>query len=140
MSQKKINSEEIKGLVRIIRFNIGNYLHGYEEYEIKKTEDGAEVKVEGTTYWNTLPKVYHIGNRRWQNLVNKLYDKIHVDEWKKNYKPEGMIVDGDYWCLEIVLTNRRRRSYHGDNTFPPNWKEFMAIFRGFRPKSKDALL
>jgi hypothetical protein len=38
-------------------------------------------------------------------------------------------MDGEQWQLEISLIGGRKRTYYGDNAFPPLWSELKKVFR-----------
>jgi hypothetical protein len=59
-----------------------------------------------------------------------------VLEWKKQYYPDGVIMDGEQWELEIRLTGRRARKYYGSNAFPAYWEELFETFRPYFEKRK----
>ena len=80
-----------------------------------------------------FPKDEQISPLRWKRLVDDLYTKLYLHEWKKRYgPPKGWVVmDGEQWSLEIELSGGRRRTWTGDNGFPACWKELKALFRPF---------
>lgn len=38
------------------------------------------------------------------------------------------VLDGVQWSLDITLTNRRKRTYRGNNQYPPYWEELCRLF------------
>lgn len=136
MSTDKMMEKDIKDSVIGITFFIGGYFGGFTQVTIEKTDDGAAVTIDRDIIIidrdiTKLGGNNFLTNRRWTNLVNKLYDKIHIDEWEKNYEPEHLITDGESWHLEIGLANGEKRKYGGCNAYPPNRKEFKRMFRGY---------
>ena len=74
----------------------------------------------------------HISKRRWNNLLDKLFNNCFLLDWKKNYKPEDYVVlDGESWVLEIELADGRRRTWRGNNEYPAYWKEVLREFKKF---------
>ena len=72
-------------------------------------------------------------DRRWYALLVKLLYDYYLFDWKKNYQPEDHIVpDGGSWTLELGLTKGRKRSWRGDNAYPPYWKEVLKLFKSVK--------
>ncbi len=67
-------------------------------------------------------------------LLNSLYGKLYLHEWKKRYE-NVLVLDGYFWELEIKLTNGRARKYSGSNDYPPYWKELQTAFKTFLKKA-----
>ena len=66
----------------------------------------------------------------WKRLLNTLYGKLYLHEWKKRYEgPQEP--GGEEWLLEITLTDGRIRTYRGRGAYPPYWKELQEAFRPF---------
>ena len=128
--------EFLPDAVREVRFRILNFL-GSDEVRIRKTRGGAEVSVfrfdlkapGGDT---------KLTPAQWQKLVSRLYDHLYLHEWKKRYKPVGFIIlDGQSWSLEIRLTRGRRRTYAGENAYPPYWEALEQLFRPYMRSGCD---
>ena len=124
------SAEAYRDIVTGIRFTDGGYA-GVETLDIRRTREGAIARVSGFGPSLKMPiPDRKITPARWDRLVNRLYSDIHIHEWKKKYE-DPYILDGEQWKLEITLTNRRRRTYHGSNGFPPYWEELTALFQPF---------
>ncbi len=67
---------------------------------------------------------------KWNQIVDTLYDKLYLHEWKKRYV-DLSILDGTQWSLDISLSNRRSRHFHGSNAYPPYWNELKKVFTQF---------
>ncbi len=130
LDRKKDTAEDYRDIVTAIRFFIGGYFGGATEVQIQKNELGALVKV---AYYRTddLPvDDRQIAESEWKVIVEKLYAKLYLHEWKKSFKDYD-VLDGTQWELEISLTGRRKRSYSGSNAYPAYWKELLKIFRAY---------
>ena len=77
---------------------------------------------------------YELSINEWRRLIEKLYCKFFLHEWKHNYDDPD-VQDGEQWTLEINCTNGRKTEYYGSNAFPPYWQEFKAAFRHFFKKA-----
>ena len=124
------DAEAYCDIVTGIKFSYGGFFMGHTEIVLKKNADGAMVSVQQFPY-----KVEPIPDRqitpiRWLRLVNRMYSELYIQEWKKNYD-NPFVLDGEQWSLEILLTNRRKRTYQGSNDYPPYWSELKALFRPF---------
>lgn len=66
---------------------------------------------------------------------------MYLHEWKKHFEPDNFIVmDGESWNLEIKLTGNRVRRYHGDNAYPPYWKELQRLFQTYNPPKSEVVI
>lgn len=83
-----------------------------------------------TLDYEELPDPKQITQGKWMKIVNKLYCEMYLHEWKKEYV-DPCVLDGTQWSLDISLTNKRVRHYHGSNDYPPYWNELKKIFREF---------
>ncbi len=122
--------EDYRDIVQSIEFSDGGLFGGYTDIEIRKNEDGAFV-----TYCEMPSKRFPVPDRqitplRWDRLVNALYTRLLLHEWKKRYY-DLCVQDGEQWKLTIKLTRGRKRTYSGSNAFPPYWPELKALFRSF---------
>ena len=130
LRNRKTNElDEIPDIITSLSFSVGGYFEGFTTIIISKTQKGALVRVEKTFSEELSPKEYQISRRKWQGILNKLYYRIYLNEWKKRYDSD--ILDGTQWELEISMTNRRTRFYSGNNNYPPYWKELCKIFGQF---------
>ncbi|MCD8174550.1 MAG: hypothetical protein LUD41_01190 [Phascolarctobacterium sp.] len=68
-----------------------------------------------------------ITKEAWKGIINKLYFKLYLHEWKKRFT--AACTTGQ-WKLEIGLKGSRKRTYYG-NTHPPYWTELKAIFKPY---------
>ena len=98
--------------------------------EILKTRDGANVSV--MRFPETDESISRdISGRKWKRLVDRLYTELYVQDWKREYERRECVLDGFHWSLEILMTNRRKRTYRGSNAYPPYWEELAALFRPY---------
>lgn len=59
---------------------------------------------------------------------------MFLHEWKSEYRPADMIMDGAQWRLAVTLMNQEVIEYYGDNEYPPYWTSLRRLLRkyGFR--------
>ena len=130
ITPKKNMAEAYRDIVTSIKFEVGGYFGGYTEITIRKNDKGALVKVRKTLDYEDLPEDRQISPAKWDKIVNTLYGKMYLHEWKKSFVDYGG-TGRNQWSLEIDLTNKRVRKYEGSNDYPPYWKELLKIFREF---------
>ncbi len=124
------NAEAYRDIVKEIRFSYGGFFQGHTEMKLTRNAEGASISVSRFPV-DTLPAAdYQITAGRWARLVDRLYNELYVHEWKKSYE-NPCVMDGEQWSLEIALTNRRIRTCHGSNAYPPYWQELKALFHPF---------
>jgi len=131
VTPKKNTAEFYRDIVRSIKFSIEAYRGGETEVTITRNEDGASVKAFQFPDVLNTPEDKEITEQKWFKIVDKLYGKLYLHEWKKEYTPTDIFEDGEYWNLTVKLTNGRVRRYNGSNAYPPYWNELKKIFREF---------
>ena len=126
-------AEDLREIVESIEFCYGAYLSGETTVTIKKNEKGARVSVSEFPYGTEPPNDKQITPIRWTRLIDKLFNELHLHEWKKHYSPDGdWIMDGDYWHLKIKLSGKRVRIWSGENAYPVYWNKLRALFKSLR--------
>ena len=128
-NRKNGTGEDYRDIVQSIRLSVHEYRGGHIEITVTSNENGAIVSA-----YNDSDPLHMFDNRqiteeKWDRIVHALYDRMYLHEWKKKYKTSEVVLDGTEWNLEIRLTNRRVRHYHGSNAFPPYWKELTRLFK-----------
>lgn len=122
--------EPFDEIVRGVRFSCGGYFGGWTDIRIKQTANGAHVSVLSVPEGHAMISDREITGLRWRRMVSRLYNEMYLHEWKKSYIARD-ILDGEQWSLEIELSGRRKRTYHGSNAYPAYWTELKALFRGY---------
>ena len=135
--KSKDGFEDLREVVTCIRFSIGGFFGGCQSitFEKKKyaillsvtTKDLAPQTSDGIlsgTHGRAMTE------KEWKKLLNNLFCKLCVHEWKKRYENPG-VLDGEGWSLEFKLTGGRQRNYYGSNAYPPLWKELKNVLRPF---------
>ena len=64
----------------------------------------------------------------WEDVLEIIED-CYLSEWKKKYVSRDMLVlDGDYWKVEIKYDNDSKKyRYEGSNSFPYSFKKFLRL-------------
>ena len=75
-----------------------------------------------------LPFSREMDEKEWRKLLDRLFCKLYVHEWKKSYV-DPYVLDGEQWGLEFQLTGRRVRNYGG--TWNIVYTDNSLIFRVF---------
>lgn len=119
--------EDYRELVTSIRFIYGSSLSMPSMVHIKKLRGGS-VCLEASSKEGFIQR--EITDAEWEKLLNTLYGRLYLHEWKKRYD-NPLVLDGEDWSLELKLTGGRVRTYRGFNAYPPYWKELKAAFQPF---------
>lgn len=109
-----------------VYFQIGGY-EGYNNYHFLITDSRAFL-FSGRHFPNVRAlKRYAV--RETEQLLST-WDNIHTEYWRTEYSQEGnmMILDGTQWSLFVRYEGSRGILYTGDNTYPANWNELLALF------------
>ena len=134
VNERENTAEAFEDIVTRIRFQQNCYFGENLEIDIRKNDKGAFVKAMQRMSPKMIPE-RQITTARWGKLVDKLYSKLFLNEWKKDYCDE-LVLDGEAWELEISLTGRRKRTYSGYNAYPAYWGELKALMRPFLREDK----
>ena len=126
----ELSVEETKKLVNEVYCVYRQFLFGDDEIDIKKDADKVTVKIKSMQ--NHIDIEYCISQTEWDSFISKLYDDIHINNWKTIYNPEKlMMMDGARWEIQISFDGGEKRIYKGDNTYPYNWDDFTNLLVQF---------
>ena len=126
-NKKSQKYEFYTDIVTSLEFSLNTFGAGSTCITITKTDKGADIVFE-RIYSQDSGHQEHISSAEWNKILNTLYNKIYLHEWKRSYFEP--VLDGESWSLEVKLTDRRRRYYHGCNAYPPYWDELKELLLG----------
>ncbi len=126
----KRGKEDYRKIITSIRFYDGGYFGGFDEVLIKRTRKGIIVDARPSLQEMKEPRCGMLSEQGWEKLLNRLYCRLFLHEWKKEYN-DWDVLDGEQWELEIRMTGGRVRNYGGSNAFPPYWNELKRTFKPF---------
>ena len=144
VSEDRRTVEYYTDIVMSIELNISRFPMGGRDIYIEKNDDGALVRVDRLprqiqSLRESEPEMFEgmaepvdlqISGMKWNELLNTLYNDMHLHEWNEAYDNYD-ILDGTQWSLEISLTNERKIRYHGSNDYPPYWMQLNKIFKRY---------
>ena len=126
----KRGEEDFRKIVTSVRFIDGGFFGGHDDVTIKKTASGIVADIY-PRFRSGLPDSQEtLTEKEWDKLLNRLFCKLYIHEWKKNYD-DWTVLDGEQWSLELRLSDRRVRKYRGSNAFPAYWNELKNTFKPF---------
>ena len=84
-------------------------------------------------------KIYHSSIGQWKDLEKKIsqndlnifwenLNNIDVWNWKKNYLPDEVIMDGETWELKLRDNKGNNKYSTGHMVFPDNFNKLMQAF------------
>ena len=135
VSKEKTSAEAYADIVTEVSFSDGGFFQGFSKLSIRKTPE--EKTLLEVCPPHTLPEEsmhYELSINEWKRLIEHLYCKLFLDEWKHSYDDPD-VQDGEQWTLEIKCTNDRTMEYYGSNAFPPYWRELRTVFRPYFKKA-----
>lgn len=56
-------------------------------------------------------------------------NKLNLHKWKSVYEGEYIILDGEYWKLNIVYNDGTKEYKEGSGYFPKNYNKFIKLIR-----------
>ena len=117
-----------------IMFTEGGYFLGGYVIEITRNEKGAHFKYEnhpgGGRFELPLSADIDLTEAQWKQLMDVLFDKLCVHEWKQRYFAPG-VFDGTQWELELRMTGGRCYRIQGSNGFPALYKDLVRTLRSY---------
>lgn len=126
----KHGEEDYRAIVTSIYFCVGGFFQGHKEITFENRNKTATVNVLPDFHTPVEDYSRSLSNAEWETLLNKLYCKLFLHEWRKQYDDPN-ILDGTQWSLKIKLTGNRQRNYYGSNLFPAYWRELKTLFRPY---------
>lgn len=133
-NKQKDDFDDYRNIVTKISFDDEWSIGRRTDIEIAKAATMAAVTV------HNFPEDTHVTKsitiNQWNSLLDQLYCKMFLHEWKKEYA-DNSILDGEEWSLEIQMTEGRKEKYSGINAFPPYWKDLKSLFRSLEKKIND---
>ena len=127
LNPKRQIDEFYTDIVTALKFSLHSFEAGSTFITITRDKNGADVIFEQVYPYEGEQKK-RISSFEWRRVLNTLYKKLYLHEWKKSYY--APILDGESWSLEVKLTDRRRRTYYGNNAYPPYWDELKELLLG----------
>ena len=133
---KPLSKEDI-----ITKIEYSFHSHGdftKDEGVVIKIISKEEVRVEYSSCKvdNDIKPVKLLDKNDSKELINKL-NKLNILEWEDNYEPEDeIILDGEFWHMEIDTYNLGIINKCGFNAFPKNWHAFRNFRRWIISKLK----
>lgn len=123
--------EDYRDIVTSVQFSDGGYFGGFDEVFFQKTQDGIKVSITPSFLGKKkLPIEREVSEEEWETLLDKLFCRLYIHEWKKTYN-DYTVCDGEQWSLELRLIGNRQRNYQGSNAFPPCWSSLKRVFKSY---------
>jgi hypothetical protein len=126
------DGSELIPLISSISFSVGGFFDGYTQIEFRRTAGGAEYAVSDRF---TSSEVRTMPDKEWTELVDRLYNHLFLDDWKRRYVDEG-VLDGTQWELTVQLDKKRKREYYGSNMYPAYWKRLNKLFQPYMTEAE----
>ena len=124
----KNGTEDYRKAVLGLSFGVGGFFQGVKRVLIDAADDRIVLRVE--LPFNEVFLCRKMEPEEWAGLLERLYCKLYIHEWKKRFDSEH-VCDGEQWSLELKLSGGRVRNYYGNNEYPPYWKELLKTFEPF---------
>lgn len=112
--------------VEKVEYTLGGFSFGIRSVTVTRDADGAVVKYEPFQNTGEETSEKRISTSEWSALIDELFVKIRVHEWKDSYFASG-IFDGTQWGIRISMGSGMVMRFQGSNAFPENWEEFRRV-------------
>ena len=84
INKKSNTADDYRDVVTSIKFEVGEYRGDRYDVKFKKNKNGAFVTINRILL---MPEPFddniQISDEKWDQIVNTLYDDLHLHEWKK---------------------------------------------------------
>lgn len=119
----------LSDIITEIWFAVGGFFDGYDHVRIIRKGDKRVLCA-----YHVPPSddeepfvLREFSAREWKALMNKLFCRLFVHEWKHEYSNDE-ILDGTQWYLELRLDGRKDYVISGSNAFPPLYGDLEKMF------------
>ena len=86
----RMKVEELKKLVAGVHFSSICYIGGIDEVDIKK--ENGRITVRAESMRGHIDEKYSMSQEEWDAFIDKLYDDLHINKWKRSYKPDEWVI------------------------------------------------
>lgn len=130
-------------LVKEIRYT--EYVHHFPKVDVHLVNNDRGVTVsDRSAVWTQKDcdeYEWQISQRKWKNLTEKLYNRLFLADWDRNYdrsftNEKVLLEDGVMWSLKIKL-DQGIEEYRGSALFMPYWEELRSSIIRLRRSNKD---
>lgn len=123
------NIPHIKELI----FSIGGFFSGNTTYTVEISNGHVNLKKE--SFFTEIDVLPPWMDEDEEPMTPEAFlggiERLYLGEWRSTYSPKRfgyMILDGTQWELEVRYDNDRKPFVvYGDNSYPYNFKEFLAL-------------
>lgn len=130
---KKYRPEDLNG----IEFNIGGFFGGYDTVDIRNTGSIRAICISHSPEDEDQPPYIRLFQKReWDLLLNTLFSRLFVQEWKRSYQ-DNDILDGTQWSFKMVFCDGKEHRIYGSNDYPPLWNAFERRFMRYIKEARD---
>ena len=125
-------------MLKVLRFNIGDFFNGYEEVRLQIYKQSAKYEI---TFMN-LSRMEALGRYEKKRFLVKdmgrlsEWDSLNVNIWRDKYVDP--ICDGIEWELTYREDGKKKRFIHGSNSYPPQWNQFIMWLDALMPEMQFA--
>ncbi len=131
IDKKTGQAEDYRDIVTSVELSVGGFFGGWTEITVKKNDEGAFVNISSTRLIapdEEFVPDHQISAAKWDELLDTLYGRMYLHEWKKKYVDLG-VLDGTQWTLQVKMIGGRKRTYEGSNDYPPYWRTLLNVFK-----------
>jgi hypothetical protein len=123
--QKSAEFDQALDSLSKLVFSIGGYFNGYETRTFTVREDKIMLEIE-SSFHKTVPGRNEYSYTK-EEFIAALRN-IHIGEWKRNYQPSEIIMDGTQWELKIDFSNGHKPlRIYGSNAYPYNFRDLTDL-------------
>jgi len=142
---------DYKPLIQKISFYIGGHWGGNESLIMTPERVDYEMKPSPGDFWygisskelkwesNGLPKKEKSiwGRQQWFELLKQLFENQYIQDWFPEYRPDGIVFEGEQWRLIIDFQDGTEMTFDGDNTYPEQWQWFIRTVKPLMRESDE---
>jgi len=114
--------------VSAIIFRVAGPQEQHIQLEFERERKGAVCQVEksGVRWERSLTE------KEWVQLLEKLFYRLFLLDWKRVYVRKGDTVHDTRWRLTLLVNQKKNRfEFRGSNDFPVYWKMLLRLFQPY---------
>ncbi len=127
----------LKDAVKGLRFRYGDIVNGSVRLRIVQDETECLYEVYDANGGGVDKVADVLSLADWQDMKEKLFDKMFVADWQKVYIPRNdgtKLLDNNEWELDLDVNDDETISICGYDDEPVYWNALMRIIRPFFKK------
>ena len=120
-------------MLKFLKLDLGGFFAKPIQVEIQLLKDGMVTRVSSDRL--ALPDHTVLRPMPRMNDWLERMEQLNLSSWEDEYSPEGIVLDGIQWFLEVEEEGGPTRKISGDNAYPEEWMDFLELLDEVVPEA-----